>query len=114
MLNEKLNDIKLDNMGDILLENGEMGLTDDLPQAIRTRLLWTKGEFSLLPDAGIDYMNGAIIENNIRDELTAIDGIVSVDNLSVSLDKVTREQTVRFTAKKQSGGELTWLERIMV
>ena len=103
-----LNDILLDANGDILINDGDIALTDAVGQAVRTRLLWVRGEYSLLPGAGMEHHN----ENSVREKLLAVEGINSVDELSVDFDKSTRRVTVRFRANAEtnteSEGGVTW------
>lgn len=102
-----MNDIKLDNNGDFDLDRGDFLFIDNdqrIIQQIKIRLLTWSNEWFLDKDVGIDYLDifqekqntGALIENLIRDTISDIENVVSVDSVAVKTDNKNRTLTVNF------------------
>ena len=102
-----MNDIKLDNNGDFDLERGDFLLIDNdqrIIQQIKIRLLTWANEWFLDKDVGINYLDifnekqntEALIENLIRNTISDIENVVSVDSVAVKKDNKNRTLTVNF------------------
>ena len=102
-----MNDIKLDNNGDFDLDRGDFLLIDNdqrIIQQIKIRLLTWSNEWFLNKDVGINYLDifnekqntEALIENLIRNTISDIENVVSVDSVSVKKDNKNRTLTVNF------------------
>ena len=102
-----MNDIKLDNNGDFDLERGDFLLIDNdqrIIQQIKIRLLTWANEWFLNKDVGINYLDifnekqntEALIENLIRNTISDIENVVSVDSVAVKKDNKNRTLTVNF------------------
>lgn len=102
-----MNDIKLDNNGDLDFEKGDLFFIDNdqrIIQQIKIRLLTWAGEWFLDKNVGIDYLDifqekqntEALIENLIRNTIADIENVVSVDSVAVKTDNKNRTLTINF------------------
>jgi len=94
-----MKDLLLDRNGDLMInENGDITITDSVPQAVSIRLRWFFAEWRFAPQFGVPYFENILIKNPdleqvrraIRDEVTSVEGVIEVRNITVNLDKVTR------------------------
>jgi len=102
-----MNDIKLDNNGDFDLDRGDFLFIDNdqrIIQQIKIRLLTWANEWFLDKEVGINYFDifnekqntEALIENLIRNTISDIENITSVDRIGVKKDNESRVLTVYF------------------
>lgn len=102
-----MNDIKLGNDGDFDLDRGDFLFIDNdqrIIQQIKIRLLTWANEWFLDKEVGINYFDifnekqntEALIENLIRNTISDIENITSVDRVGVKKDNESRVLTVYF------------------
>lgn len=108
-------DLALDpDTGDLLVEGGDLVLTggaDNVIQEAKINLGWVMGEWFLDEDRGIPYFeqvlvkspNLPVIQALYRRALLGTRGVVSVESLTLDLDKATRTLTVRWSARITDG-----------
>lgn len=105
--------IKLHN-GDLDLSTGKLVIIDGveaIAQKLRIGLGIFFGEFFADLDVGVPYYQKILVKNPKLGQLTALiklailscEGVASVDSLSVRFDAATRNLTVDFKAKAQTG-----------
>lgn len=111
-------DLALDSTGDLVFTNGDFALaqgSDAIAQACRIALgLWL-GEFPFDTSQGTDWasiynvkgVSDGQIANEVRRVLLAIDGVQSVDSVTVTRDTVTRSATLDVQATADTGAVLT-------
>jgi len=84
---------------DILLEDGDIFLTDDcdiqitdsVVQAVRTRILWLLGEWRFYPEAGMPYFEEVFVKapdidllrSIIRTETMKVEEVVDVTDIRI-------------------------------
>jgi hypothetical protein len=102
-------DLALDADGDLAIVDGDTPLTSGssgLVQAVRVSILLAQGEWYLDQEAGTDWygsilgraFNEARARATISASILAADGVVSVDSLSLSLNRTTRTLTIIWSA----------------
>ncbi len=99
----------LDEKGDIVIENGEIGLVSGnelVAQTVKTTMNTNKGEWFLNHDEGINYYailgKGITDEmrlNQVQDALSQVDESLHVTEFDTQEDKKNRTSTISFTAK---------------
>ena len=101
-----MNDLRLTQDGDLYFsENGDVEFTQSVIQAIAIRLRWFLGEWRINTNYGIPYYDEILIKNpsmallddRIRTEILSVDGVESIENLDISIDKKTRKCSISFT-----------------
>jgi hypothetical protein len=112
--------VDLDNpvQNDLHLLNGTIALIDgpeEVAQAIRSRLLFFKGEWFLDQREGTPYYQEIlgkkavdlnVIRTIYRDIISDTPGVDSVLNIDIILDGVTRAATLTFIALLENGGQI--------
>lgn len=109
-------DLKLDANGDLDISTLDLQITsldgrDDLRQQIQIRLQFFQGEWFLNTDFGMPYFQTIfrkgitkdVVDNIIRQQVLAIDGVVAVENLTSTLNFRTRDYTCTFKAVCDDG-----------
>lgn len=107
------NDIQMTRSGDIALSCYDILTTDSIEQAILIRLRWFLAEWVYDTSLGVDWFGKVLIKNPnsllirrmIEDTILSVDGVNSVENLTLTLDKTTRVATISFTAHTVDGTE---------
>ena len=98
-------DLKLNNSGDLeISDTGDVMLTQSVRQAVEIRLRWLFGEWRFAPEAGVPYFDRIMvkkpdiegIEQILRTEIMAVDGMTDVKNLQVVIDAKSRVATITF------------------
>lgn len=99
-------DLKLDKNGDLFLDEvGDIATTDSIVQAVRIRLLWFFNEWRLGPDLGLPYFEEVLLKNPnetkikhlIREQVMSVTGVTDVTEITISIDKRTREAVIAVT-----------------
>ncbi len=103
-----------DEDGDLAITDNKLSLTDGIQetlQLIRNNLKFLLGEEPLAPDKGLPYIqqilqkgtpistSSAIIKQAIADT----PGVIEVTEFSLTVDVLTRQGTVQFTAQSAAG-----------
>lgn len=107
-------DLALDSSGDLIIEAGDFKLlqgTDAIAQECRTALGLMTGEYPFDIEIGTRWdqilnnkaVTDAQIVAEVRRVLIAIDGVASVDNVSVQRNTVQRTATITATVTTNSG-----------
>lgn len=107
------NDIQMTRSGDIALSRYDIAATDSIEQAILIKLRWFFGEWVYDTSLGMDWFGKVLIKNPnsllirrmIEDTILSVDGVNSVENLTLSIDKVTRVARIAFTVHTVDGTE---------
>lgn len=107
------NDIQMTRSGDIALSRYDILTTDSIEQAILIRLRWFLAEWVYDTSLGVDWFGKVLIKNPnsllirrmIEDTILSVDGVNSVENLTLTLDKTTRVATISFTVHTVDGTE---------
>lgn len=111
--------VKLDDTGDIELDNGNLVLTtndsdDEIIQRLRGRLQLFLGEWFLNTSIGIPYLqlvyrkgvDPEIISNYFKDEILATDGIQGITRFDpIEYDPRARRMTITFSVVTDNGNE---------
>lgn len=101
-------DILLDESGDIRLnEYEDATLTGSAIQDINVHLRWFLGEWPFDESRGVDWFGDMFVKNPdtdqisrmIRSEIAGIDGIQSVEEVTVRVDNATRTAVIQWAAK---------------
>lgn len=101
-----MNDLRLTDDGDLYItESGDIEFTDSILQAIKIRLKWFLGEWRINTTYGMPYFDEvfiknpsvALLEDRVRTEILSVDGVQSIDSISISIDKPTRICTISFS-----------------
>lgn len=109
-----MKDLLLTDDEDLYLSDGaDVEFTDSVIQAIKIRLKWFLGEWKMNTDYGMPYYDEvfiknpstALLESRIRKEILTVDEVLTVDSVSVSINKATRKATVTFTVTIEEGSE---------
>ena len=80
-------DLKLDKNGDLFLDEvGDIATTDSIVQAVRIRLLWF-----------LKNPNETKIKHLIREQVMSVTGVTDVTEITISIDKRTREAVIAVT-----------------
>ena len=96
-------DIALDRDGDLYVtETGDIGLTDNVRQAVRVRLLWFLGEWKFAPDFGVPYYEEILTKRPsydsmrgiIRSEVISVEKVKDVKNITFNFDKPNRKMII--------------------
>lgn len=104
----ELRDLKQDENGDLIIENGEMQTVtskEELAQGIRTIISNQLGDASLEPDLGMDYenligegFNEAFAQADFEDAILEQDPrVVAITDTEFSLDHKTRILSITLT-----------------
>lgn len=101
----------LDNNGDILIANNEIQMVDGdelIRQTVERILKTNKGEWVFDWDEGIDFSNVLgknITEDMVRSEiengLAQVDESLNISDFVMTVNRSTRQMTVKFTATSQ-------------
>lgn len=111
-----MKDLLLTQDGDLFVsDNGDVEFTDSVAQAIIIRLKWFLGEWRINKTYGVPYYDEvfvknpstALLEDRLRTEILTVEGVASVDNVSVSIDKITRVAKIKFSATSKDGATET-------
>lgn len=105
------NDIQMTRGGDIALSAFDILATDSIEQAIIIKLRWFLGEWVYQTEFGVDWFgkvlvknpNGLLIRRIIEDTIMSVDGVNSVENLTLSLEKESRVLHIGFTVHTVDG-----------
>lgn len=111
-------DLALDSNGDLIIEAGDFKLlqgTNAIAQECRTALGLMTGEYPFDIEIGTRWdqilnskaVTDAQIVAEVRRVLIAIDGVASVDNVSVQRNTVQRTATITATVTTNSGDTTT-------
>lgn len=101
-------DILLDESGDIRLnEYEDATLTGSVIQDINVHLRWFLAEWPFDESMGVDWFGDVFVKNPdtdqisrmIRSEIAGINGIQSVEEVTVQVDNATRTAVIQWAAK---------------
>ena len=101
-------DILLDESGDIRLnEYEDATLTGSVIQDINVHLRWFLAEWPFDESRGVDWFGDVFVKNPdtdqisrmIRSEIAGINGIQSVEEVTVQVDNATRTAVIQWAAK---------------
>lgn len=98
------NDILMDNKGDIYFANHDILTTESIQQAIMIRLRWFFAEWQYGPQYGVDYFGKVFIKNPnrtivlsmIAEQVRGVEGVKSVSDLSMQINRETRAAIIQF------------------
>ena len=104
-----MNDLQMTREGDLYVNN-DIAVTDSIEQGIYIRLRWFFNEWKFGPDYGVKYFenifvknpNKQLIINDISKQILSVDGVKSVDNVTVSINSTTREAVIKYTVTTES------------
>lgn len=104
-----MNDLQMTREGDLYVNN-DIAVTDSIEQGIYIRLRWFFKEWKFGPDYGVKYFenisvknpNKQLIINDISKQILSVDGVKSVDNVTVSINSATREAVIKYTVTTES------------
>ncbi len=108
-------DILIDDNRDLsLTEDGDIILTQSVPQAVTTRLNWWSKEWRFIPQFGIPYLekvfvknpNLNIIRSEFRKAINSVDEVTESEVTVLSFDKKTRKCKFDYKVKSEKEG---WL-----
>lgn len=107
------NDIQMTRSGDIAIFRYDIMTTDSIEQAIVIKLRWFFGEWVYNTSLGVDWFgkvliknpNSLLIKRMIEDTILSVDGVKSVEDLTLSVDKSTRIGTISFKVHTIDGTE---------
>lgn len=102
-----MKDLRLNEDGDLhITEDADIVFTDSVLQAIKIRLKWFLGEWRINPSYGMPYFDEvfvknpstSLLEDRIRTEILSVEGVESVESISININKTTRVATIEFVA----------------
>ena len=105
-------DIKIGEDLDLdVTENGDIRLVDDIPQNIKTRLLWIEREWRLGPEIGFPWFtevfvkkpDAEAIRSYIIDTVMEVEGVEDCDATLLSFDLAKRYIVFEFRASTADG-----------
>ena len=110
---------------DLELTNGQLTFIDSssaIVQRVRSRLWFFKGEWYQDQRLGVDYFGKVLIkapdlrqlESMFRKAILGTPGVASVDTLSITIDRPTREATMSFTATTDTNQTIELDEQFIV
>lgn len=113
--NPTVGDLRL---GEDLQEVVLAELLDEARQRLQVSLNFFKGEWGLNLDAGMPWFQSILVKSPsltiIRAILTAaivkVDGVASVESMSLDFDKRARRLSVEFTARTEDGATFSTTE----
>lgn len=99
-------DFKLTQDGDLDFSSTDICLTDSIRQKVANRLRWIAGEWRFGPNLGVHYFDKILVKapdltaisREIRNEVLAVENVIDVSGLTVSIDAAARAMTCAFTA----------------
>lgn len=111
-----MKDLRLNEDGDLhITDDGDIAFTDSVLQAIKIRLKWFLGEWRINTEYGMPYFDEvfvknpstALLEDRVRTEILTVEGVESVESISIKINKTTREAAIKFVvvANGQIGQE---------
>ena len=110
---------ELDASGDIQLEDGQIKTISDRLESIRQKatvaLNTFEGEWFLDVNFGVPYREEILIKNPsvsrisavLRDTLESVNGVTTVTELSISIDRATRTLSAEFELNIETGETIT-------
>lgn len=104
------NDIQMTRDGDISFINNDILATDSIEQGIYIRLRWFFKEWKFWPEYGVKYFenifvknpNKTLITSDISQQILSVEGVKSVDDLSVTIDYKNRAATITYKVTTES------------
>lgn len=98
--------------GDMVRVNGRFVRVDSTAQRLQTRLRYIRGEWFLNRENGVPYFerilgkgrNVSHIRQVLAAEIKAVEGVTSLDEIRLELDRATRALSVSF---RVNGGDRT-------
>lgn len=99
-----MDDIQMTEDGDIRITDGDIAPTDSVKQKILIHLRWFLGEWRYKEEYGADWFgkvfvknpNKTIILGMISHEIMSIDGVKTVNSITMDFDHKTRIAKVDF------------------
>lgn len=107
-----MKDLLLDKDGDLVVtQNGDVSLTDSVRQAIFIRLRWFLGEWKFNTSFGLPYFSQVFIKNPstvtieqlFRQQILSVAEVISIESLSVQMNRRLRICTVQFRVQTTQG-----------
>ena len=107
-----MKDLLLDKDGDLVVtQNGDVSLTDSVRQAILIRLRWFLGEWKFNTSFGLPYFSQVFIKNPstatieqlFRQQILSVAEVISIESLSVQMNRRLRICTVQFRVQTTQG-----------
>ena len=111
-------DILLEN-GDLQFRNGDIVLKNSVRQKINIRLKWFFQEWRWNEEVGLPYFEYIFIKNPnvnkirelIEDEIFNVDEVIEVNDVTISIDNVSRKVVIIYEAVTDQG---TYREEVAV
>lgn len=108
-----MNDIQMTRSGDIAISRYDIMTTDSIEQAILIKLRWFFGEWAYNSSYGVDWFGKVLVKNPntllvrrmIEDTIMSVDGVTSVENLTLTINRQARDATITFTVHTDLGTE---------
>lgn len=108
-----MNDIQMTRSGDIAISGYDIMTTDSIEQEILIKLRWFFGEWVYQTEFGVDWFGKVLIKNPnsllirrmIEDTILSVEGVNSVEGLTLSVNKKTRNAKISFTVHTVAGTE---------
>lgn len=105
------NDIQMTRSGDIALSKFDILATDSIEQAILIKLRWFFGEWVYQTEFGVDWFGKVLVKNPnsllirrlIEDTILSVDGVTSVEDLTLTVNKKTRNGNISFIVHTVDG-----------
>lgn len=96
---------------DISAQTGDISLVESPMQEIRIRLLWFAKEWIFNKSLGFPYFEYVFTKNPdlmyikalMKAEILAVEHVLSVPELTITVDRRTRKAMVRFVVKTDEG-----------
>lgn len=99
-----MNDLQMTQDGDLAILNHDIATTDSIEQSIYIRLRWWYKEWKFGPDYGMKYFENVFVKNpnktlimsDVSAQIAGVEGVKSVDKLSVDIDYRTRRAVISY------------------
>lgn len=105
-----MNDLLMTKDGDLAVRDNDIQTTDSIIQAINIRLKWFFSEWRYGPDYGVKYFENIFVKNpkkqviisEISNQILDVDGVASVDSVTLEINNSTRTALIKYTITTES------------
>lgn len=106
-----MNDLQMTTDGDLAILNHDIVTVNSIEQNIFIRLRWWYGEWMFGPEYGMKYYENVFVKNpnrtlivsDIVNQIMGVDGVKSVENVSVDMDYKTRKAIIGYSVTTEIG-----------
>lgn len=105
-----MNDLQMTRDGDLCILNNDIMATDSIEQGIYIRLRWFFKEWKFGPNYGVRYFEDVFVKNpnrqiiisEISKEILSVNGVKSVDSVTVTINSAERTAVIKYKVTTES------------